>query len=108
MKDFNFPVVNNISPKTLAQDIVPVFPIEEGKSVFHIVVKHEHEEEVYDKIIGEANIAKYRELFKTKNILVGDNIETWDDGGWLQLAGRAGLQLVRNGSVIKKILTRMS
>jgi hypothetical protein len=42
------------------------------------------------------------------DIKIGDIINEWNDGGWTSLAGRAGEDVVRNGEIIYKRLTKMS
>ena len=57
--------------------------------------------------VTESNIDEVKLNFRKNDIQIGDIVEDWDEGGWHALAGRAGEQIVRDGEIIHKRLTRM-
>jgi hypothetical protein len=65
-------------------------------------------EPIYHPVVTEDNIEYVKAQFDTEDVQIGDTVHSWDNGRWGRLAGRAGLQLKRNGKDIRFILTRMS
>jgi hypothetical protein len=83
-----------------------VFPKKYGG--FYMEATYTREEDPIEYEVTSKNIRSVRNRFRTKDIQVGDRVVPWDSGGWLQLAGRRGLQIERDGKVVHKILTAMS
>jgi hypothetical protein len=70
-------------------------------------------EPIYHPVVTEDNIEYVKAQFDTEDVQIGDTVHSWDNGRWDngrwgRLAGRAGLQLKRNGKDIRFILTRIS
>lgn len=59
-------------------------------------------------VVDKTNLESTKKDFKTDNVQVGDEVRPWDDGGWESLTGRAGEEVVRNGEIVAKRLTRLS
>jgi hypothetical protein len=59
-------------------------------------------------IVDESNIESTKADFRTDNIQIGDQVVPFDDGGWEVLAGRAGVDVIRDGKIIISRITRMN
>lgn len=77
-------------------------------SLFHLEYSSNPQPTERGYIVDETNIEETKIVFRKDDIVVGDVVRPWDDGGWGALAGRAGEDVVRDGNVIHKRLTRMS
>ena len=104
-----FPLAKQVKAKSFFDDLDSVQPLaEENTSLFKITYVSEIQEPIYHPVVTEENIEYVKAQFRTEDVQIGDTVHTWDNGGWGALAGRAGLQLKRNGKDVKFILTRMS
>ena len=108
--------------KLISADLVPVQPMSAPSgmlyySEFSYTNPEDIRESKYPYTVNEINIdeitaiwdvKKYTTYVEHGDIQIGDVINEWNDGGWTSLAGRAGEDVVRNGEIIYKRLTRMS
>ena len=108
-KKLKFPLIRQVRMKSFFDDLELVQPLTENNASFiNATYVSQMQEPVYHPVVTEDNIEYIKAQFKTEDVQIGDTVETWDNGGWNALAGRAGLQLKRNGKDIRFILTRMS
>jgi hypothetical protein len=103
------PLVRQVNAKSYFDDLEVTQPlVEEIASFFKTTHTSEIQEPIYHPIVTEDNIEYVKAQFETDDVQIGDTVHTWDSGGWDALAGRAGLQLKRNGKDMRFILTRIS
>lgn len=103
------PIIRQVTAKSIASDLLVVEPVKPSIDfLFDITKSNPMQEPIYHQIVTDENFHLIKKWLRTEDVLIGDTIEYWDDGGWEQLAGRAGISLMRDGKQIKSILTRMS
>jgi hypothetical protein len=94
---------------SILDNLQPVEPLDNYDGLFKLEVSHEHHS-TYERnyIVDESNIESTKVDFSTEDVQIGDEVKAFDWGGWNALAGRAGEEVVRDGSTIHKRLTRIS
>lgn len=114
------PLAEQVVASTFSNDLISVQPMSEptGKlQEFRTRLDHSTLEYTYVSsevpinypyLVTQDNLKQTQANFKTEDVVIGDTVDEWDTGGWLQLAGRAGEHIVRNGKVVHTRLTRMS
>ena len=102
-------IVPMVNFGTIANDLVEVKPMDPPSGqifYFEHTVVSKLDQIVYPFLVTLENIAKIKADFKKDDILVGDEIDSWETGGPLSMRG--GEQVLRAGNIIHKRLTKMS
>jgi len=104
--------VKRIHSGLLADQLDAETPIAEPQagSTFHINYVYASKEEMiaYPYYVTEENLEEVQKNWKKTKVQVGDQISSWDKGGWTTLSGRAGEHLIRDEKILEIRLTRMS
>ena len=110
--------VRQVNIGTMADQIVPTTPAPPHPLYKYDYHYGDRKKDIHDTLkksfdtgveVTAENIEEEQKWFNLAcipfKLEIGDIWNYWDDGGWSELAGRAGVEIHRNGKQVAKILT---